>query len=59
VGKKREREGRGKLFDKSSRRKELGKELKLRRQVKQMRREYKMGWRKAKLSKLNYKRTLQ
>jgi hypothetical protein len=36
----REGEGRGKLFDKSSRRKESGKELKLRRQVKRMRREY-------------------
>jgi hypothetical protein len=36
----REREGRGKLFDKRSRRKESGKELKLWRQVMQMRREY-------------------
>jgi len=36
----REREGRGKLFDKRSRRKESGKELKLRRQVKHKRKKY-------------------
>jgi hypothetical protein len=55
-----ERDGRAKLFDKRSTRKESGKELKLRRQLKQMKKRiYKMGRRKVKLSKLNYKCALQ
>lgn len=36
----REREGQGKLFDKRSSRKESGKELKLRTEVKQTRKKY-------------------